>query len=515
MKQLLNKYESIIDLDPSPLEEWRTSKMGYKFDFNADTWILDGSTKINLRRMRKVDNQTSEGLRKTLCRYAEELSASTVDTVFTYLNMYFDYTGETNISIKGLTKWRASLTDETEYRLGGSKAFLIAWNEWRYPGVTNEVVDYLEELTLKGIIKGKAVRRACPYSGPLTSNELGALLDWVSNAFNNGLVSLAEFAYFIAIVFTGRRAAQIRSLRATDLYHRRDANGHDYVVKVPRVKQPGGGFRKVFRHISVNEDLYLLLISQSEASQAEVEQILGRAIPKDLKMEIPIFLNEERTKKLDSIEHLRSQLTDTPDYLHMTASDSMSILKSVSIKNQARSERTGEYINFTSRRFRYTKATNLAKRGISGVALAMALDHSDTQNIDVYTANTEEMAVNIDSIMAPILAPLAQAFVGTLISSERDAIRANDPNSRIINDESNAVGNCGTYAFCVSGYRACYTCTNFQPWRDAPHEEVLQEILSERERQQKAGVSKSVIESTDRLLLAVQQVILLCRSVNY
>lgn len=494
-----------------PIAEWRTSKMGYKFDFNASIWQLDGSISLNLGRMRKMDIQTAEGLRKTLCRYAEELSASSVDTVFTYINMYFDYTNLECITVKGLGKWRASLRDETEYRLGASKAFLIAWNEWGYFGVANEVVDYLDELTLKGIVKGKAVRRACPYSGPLTSNELGALLDWVSNAFNTGLVNLAQFAYFVALVFTGRRSVQIRSLRGVDLIHRNDANGHDYIVKVPRVKQPGVGFRKAFRSLSVTEDLYLLLKNQSEASLAQVERTLGKIIPDALRKEIPIFLHEDRVLDLQSIEQLKSWLTETPDFLHMTTKGSMAILRAVAQKNQARSERTGEFINFTSRRFRYTKATNLAKRGISGVALAMALDHSDTQHIDVYTANTEEMAEQIDAIMAPLLAPLAQAFVGTLISSERDALRANDPHSRIKNDTNNSMGNCGTFAFCASGYRACYTCTNFQPWRDAPHEEVLEEILSERDRQKNAGISREVIGSTDRLLLAVQHVILLCK----
>ena len=491
--------------------DWRTSKMGYKFDFNESIWQLDGSLTLNLGRMRKMETQTSEGLRKTLCRYAEELSATTTSGLLANINMYFDYTGQDSITVKGLAKWRASLTDETECRLGALKAFLTAWNEWGHDGVNNEIVEYLDTLTLKGITKGKAVRRACPYSGPLTSNELGALLDWVSNAFNKGLVSLAQFSYFVALVFTGRRAVQIRSLRAIDLIHRNDANGHDYIVKVPRVKQPGVGFRKAFRSLSVTEDLYILLKNQSEASQVEVERILGKVLPEDLRREIPIFLHEDRVLDLKSLEQLKSWLTETPDFLHMTHNGSMAILKSVAVKNQARSERTGEVINFTSRRFRYTKATNLAKRGISGVALAMALDHSDTQHIDVYTANTEEMAEQIDEIMAPILAPLAQAFVGTLITTERDALRANDPHSRVKNDNNKSVGNCGTFAFCASGYRACYTCTNFQPWRDAPHEEVLEEILNERDRQRDAGVSSGVIGSTDRLLLAVQQVILMCK----
>jgi hypothetical protein len=55
-----------------------------------------------------------------------------------------------------------------------------------------------------------------------------------------------------------------------------------------------------------------------------------------------------------------------------------------------------------------------------------------------------------------------------------------------------------------------HTCLNFQAWRDAPHEEVLEELLVERKRQEELGVSSNVIQSTDLLVLAVQQVILLC-----
>jgi len=486
--------------------DWRVSKMGYRFDFNSDSWQLDGSYVINFRRMRELNEATQEGLRKALCRYAEELSAGTTDSAFSYVNMYCDHTGEKSINVKGLTKWRSTLTPETEYWLGSLKAFLLAWNEWGYSGVDNDVAEYLEEQTLKGMVKGKAVRKACPYSGPLTQIELGALLNWSANAFANRTIDLSQYSYFLTVAFTGRRAVQIRSLRAVDL----DAKGHDYIIKFPRVKQRGVGFREAFRSLSVNEDLYLVLKNQAEASQVYVENLLGKSISPEIRREIPLFLDEDRVNELQDINHLVTCLTKTPDYLHMTHSDSMKILRDVAVRNTARSERTGEFINFTSRRFRYTKGTNLAKRGITGVVLAMALDHSDTQNIDVYTANTEEMAERIDEIMSPVLAPLAQAFAGKLIASERDALRANDPHSRVRNEKSNIVGNCGTHAFCASGYRACYTCLNFQAWRDAPHEEVLEELLVERKRQEELGVSSNVIQSTDLLVLAVQQVILLC-----
>jgi len=491
--------------------DWRTSKMGYKFDFYDDFWQLDGSKVINLGRLRKLDSNTQEGLKQTLCRYAEELSADSTDNNFTKLNMYCDQTGEESISVLGLTKWRASLPPENEWWLGALKGFLIAWNEWGYPGVTDDVVEYLDELTLKGNVKGKAVKRACPYSGPLTQIEQGALVDWASNAFLIKAITLTQFAYFLTLLFTGRRSVQIQALRACDLTFRDDPKGCDYIVKFPRAKQPGGGFRKAFRSLSVNADLYLLLENQSADSQARVERVLGKKLPPAMLRQIPIFLAEERIEGLRDLEHLAKCLDETPDFLHMTKQQAAAVLRVVAIKNMARSERTGEFINFTSRRFRYTKGTNLARRGITGVALAAALDHTDTQNIDVYTENTEEMGQQISAIMAPILAPLAQAFAGKLINSERDALRANDPHSRVKNGISKTVGNCGTFAFCASGYRACYTCVNFQPWRDAPHEEVLNEILSERKRQEELQVSPNVIQSTDRLLLAVQQVILICQ----
>lgn len=489
----------------------RISKMGYEFDENEKLWQLDGSITINLGRMRNLDDATREGLRKSLCRYAEELSGNTTENVFTNFNMYCDYTGEQSVNLGGLSNWRASLTGESEQRLGSLKAFLLAWNEWGHPGVDEDVVKYLEEQTLKGNVKGKAVKKACPYSGPLTQIEMGALLNWASNAFTVKKINLNQYAFFLTLAFTGRRAVQIRSLRSLDLKCREDAKGHDYIVNFPRVKQRGVGFREAFNSMSVNEDLYLILLNKAEASQLHVEQVLGKKLPASIRGQIPIFLAKDRIDELRDIERLVACLDERPDYLHMPFDDAMRVLREVAVKNTAHSERTGEFINFTSRRFRYTKGTNLARRGITGVVLAMALDHTDTQHIDVYTANTEEMAEQIDEIMTPFLAPLAQAFAGKLINSERDALRAKDPNSRVRNDNSQAIGNCGTHAFCASGYRACYTCVSFQAWRDAPHEEVLEEILSERKRQKVFGASSNVIQSTDLLLLAVQQVISLCK----
>lgn len=446
-----------------------------------------------------------------MARYAQELSASITEHMLAYFNNYCDVSGDTCVSVAGLTNWRASLSERDEYKLGALKSFLISWHEWGFPGVDGDVVAYLDELNLKGNIKGAAVAGMCPYSGPLTLMEQQSLLDWASNAFSERLLTLTQYAFFLTLMFTGRRAVQIRYLRAGDLKAREDEQGREYAVKFPRAKQRGSGFRKQFNSMSVVEELYLLLHNQAEASRRAIEGYIGRKVPERLIPQIPIFIETTRAQSVVSIDQLESILRDRADYLHMTEDAGRDLVRHVSVRNQAISERTGEFINFTSRRFRYTKGTNLARRGITGVALAAALDHTDTQNIDVYVENTVETAKQIDEVMAPLLAPLAQAFAGKLIRSEREALRANDPHSRVKNGSSNDVGNCGTHAFCVSGYRACYTCNRFEPWVDAPHEEVRDELLEERRRQQAAGVSKFVMQSTDRTLLAVEQVIQLCR----
>lgn len=494
----------------SNLARWHKSKSGYQFDFHANEWRLDGTTVIYFRRLTAIDSATKEGFRRALCRYAEELSAMHTFNMFNRFNSCIKAIGDEKLTLQGITNYRASFDAQNEYKLGALKGFLLAWREWGFKGVDEDVARHLDEMIFKGNPKGNAVKGACPYSGPLTDNELGALIDWASNAFITGTLNIKEYAYFMTLALTGRRSVQIRSLRSHDLVVREDSKGNDYVINCPRAKQRGTGFREQFIPLPINEDLYLILHNQRNKSIQLIEQRLGEKLSPKLLEEVPIFLEELRVEELLGVGDLKNKLEDTPDYLHMTGESALELLRGVSVKNTACSERTGDYINFTASRFRYTKGTNLARRGISGVALAAALDHSDTQNIGVYVENTEETAKQIDEVMASILAPLAQAFAGKLVASERDALRANDPHSRVKNSKSKNLGNCGTYAFCASGYRACYTCTSFQPWLEAPHEEVLEEVMAERRRQEEASVSANVIQSTDRLLLSVQQVIFMC-----
>jgi hypothetical protein len=176
----------------------------------------------------------------------------------------------------------------------------------------------------------------------------------------------------------------------------------------------------------------------------------------------------------------------------------------------AHSERTGDRLIIGCTRLRRTFATNLAEEGFGPMVLAEALDHSDTQQVGVYARPENETAKVVDEVMAPVLAPLAMAFAGTLVESERDAVRGNDPHSRVKLQTEIGVGSCGNYKFCADGWKSCYVCKNFQPWLDGPHQQALDELLMERRIQQDAGVSQKVISASDRVFLAITQVIQMC-----
>jgi hypothetical protein len=146
------------------------------------------------------------------------------------------------------------------------------------------------------------------------------------------------------------------------------------------------------------------------------------------------------------------------------------------------------------------------------------LDHSDTQNVGVYVASVPEIAERIDRAIAMELAPLAQAFKGALIADESEATRRGDPASRILDpriDRSmKPMGSCGQNSFCgFNAPIACYTCKNFEPWLDGPHEAVLEHLLEKRE-QLLVTTDKRMAAINDRTILAVAEVIQLCRDAN-
>lgn len=491
------------------------SKDGYSFDRNADRWVLNKDIEIAFQKeILALDGRIIEGFRSTLVRYAEELSAHHTS------NMYFQFqrlvrdTECKKIDVPTLLNWKAALGKDHEWYLGALRGFLISWFDYGYYGVTSETVELLESLRLSGNDKGVAVANRCPYSGAFTENEVLAINEELNRLLRDEDISLECYAYVSLTQATARRPVQLRQLKACDLLQNTIQGASSYHLNIPRSKQRGIGFRGAFKRLDITEDLYIILMNLLEIQFAAVESIFQLALDDKDKGYIPLFLDVSYCRHLVSSGASITEILDL-DVMHLAAKDlGQSFMNVFAKKQRAISERTGDIIHITSRRFRHTRGTNLGRKGFGVSIIAEALDHNSSQNVKVYVENTADTVQYIDKTVGKELAQYANAFLGRVIENLEDGERGNDLTARIPNDNNEAIGACGTNNFCVNGYESCYVCHKFRPLLDAPHEQLLEYLYTEKEQRLKNTGSVQYASIKDRLILAVEQVVSMCNEIK-
>ncbi|AOM42445.1 hypothetical protein [Xenorhabdus hominickii] len=107
---------------------------------------------------------------------------------------------------------------------------------WGYPGISKEVLDFLDGLRLRGLEKGKAIKSLDPEEGPLTEIEMSALIDAMMQAYVFGKINLSDYALSTVLVYTGRRPIQITSLKIKDICSHKVGKIHEYWINLPRAK---------------------------------------------------------------------------------------------------------------------------------------------------------------------------------------------------------------------------------------------------------------------------------------
>lgn len=501
----------------------RLSKANYEFEVNDDIWQLDANRSLNfeLLTLLNLDPKFEKNFRLALADYACELSSSYTDNIFRYCRWLFAVGVTNKICEQHIVNYKATLSKSTEYKLGYLRAFILDWYDKEIKGVDKKVVELLSSLKLSGNEKGKAVALGCPYSGAYTFDEQAAFINWYVDAYTEKLISLSDYAFIMALQQTGARPIQLTYLYYGDLVARTEQGVDHFDLQLPNAKKRDEHFRESFQtKKDVGEDLILVLTAQAQQSIKVVEAHFGINLSSEQKKLIPIFINELEVFRLVSFSKFEQLQLKTPDLLCLrTRGKNPSVgeiirrLSRLCPLKTSRIKVEGEfgYLHINPRRFRYTHATNMAMLGASDYGIAEELGHSDTQQVKVYTEFNEEMADRIDSALAPSLVPLSQAFSGTLIDSEKDAIRANDPRSRINSGDGKVVGNCGKFGFCADGTIHCYTCNKFQPWLNAPHKVVLDSVISERDRKRNMGASEFVLQGHNRSIDAIKVVIRQCQ----
>jgi integrase len=494
------------------LPEVVRTRGGVVFDPRQDRWAYRDGVKtvsIDFHAAPALSTKLKTSLKRVLLWYAENSSPNHVQNMHSHFLRFarqLASAGERvieQITDTDVLNYKASLTEANAWYLGSLAGLLKKWHQLGISGVSKSAADLLNELRLKGNPHGVAVLTMDTTVGPFTQVEQEAVQSALNDAYADG--ALEEDMYLLAWLFMamGARPAQYAALKVCDLKRTTTNDGEvSFALKVPRVKQRNGGPRELFTERSlvrqIGEPLH-------EYAQRVRLSFVGTLESPD---QAPLFpARRQGGRRAAPVGY---EYHDTARGISERLSDGLNSLKVLS-------ERTGQPLDITPVRFRRTLGTRAAQEGYGELVIAELLDHTDTQHVGVYVGSVPEIAERIDRAVAMKLAPLAQAFAGILIEDESQASRAGDPTSRIIDlrtDQYKPMGSCGQHSVChFNAPIACYTCKNFEPWLDGPHEALLERLIAERDRLL-ATTDQRIAAVNDRTILAVAQVVQLCQEGN-
>jgi integrase len=494
------------------LPEQVRTRDGAVFDPRLSRWVYrDGvfDASLNFDSLKVLSETLVHSLKSTLVWYAENRSARYVANLFTLAEHFARFLGSTtdapvpSISSAELINYRSALgADSRQWYLAHLAGLLKKWHALGFVGVTDDANLFLNQVRLKGNRTGAAVLTMDSHDGPYTDIELNGIQAALNEAYAAGNVDLESYLLAWLFMLLGQRPVQYTALKVCDVGVGRTPEGDAvYSLRVPRAKQRQARLRSQFKERILIASIGELLVEYAGQIRS---QFVGRLADPS---QAPLFPARSVCQRSHGFEY------------HVTAEYLSKRVRKALYKLDVRSERTGERVHITPLRFRRTVGTRAAEEGFGELIIAELLDHTDTRNVGVYVQATPVIVERIDRAIAMQMAPLAQAFAGVLIRDESQATRGNDPSSRIVDlriDRSvRPMGSCGQHDFCgLAAPIACYTCKNFQPWLDGPHEAVLGHLLAKRE-QLLTTTDARIASVNDRTILAVAEVIRRCDEVRH
>ncbi|MCF8206484.1 MAG: hypothetical protein K9J82_15480 [Methylotenera sp.] len=524
------------------------TRYGVEFDARERWWLIDGKRGIDVESLRSlVAPSLRPGLVATLRYAAQKYSWSTLAQYRAALKSFqkecFPSRKIAAWTIEDIRRYRAKLIAEfgCEDYLCHLRSLLVKWHSGRQPGVTDSLIASLGEMRLKLHQTGRAVRAMDPDSGPLTPEESHSLLSGLFDAAEAGKLSLSSFSLAYLHVSTGRRPIQSASLKCKDVIQTfGDAepgfpSGQPiYLLAVPRAKQRGHTLRETRRAIDLTASNFQVFSAQRDDVQRIFQGMLDEAGWQlqlvDLRAllgELPLYPSwRSVTEALELASQMRRaghhgkalealSLDAQGMAWHRSASTQSDRISAVCDSVGAKG-RNGQPLRIGATRLRHTKGTDLAREGLSSHLIAWLLDHSTSRSADIYVDNLPEHAAEIDRAVSksPTLQRFAEAFRGTLVDSEEDAIGGSDPEQSRLAYRGKGAATCGHLKQCgLDGGvpHACYTCSHFQPWLDGPHEQFLSDLQAERAHVvAELGVESPIAKRRDKLIAAVENVVHLC-----
>lgn len=494
---------------------------GYTVDLKNDTWLIFGShDKIRANRFEKLPLH----IRRSIELYiADQIKFLSPNTAYNSSNRLEKLT---KIKIKNHYDEITSTLKHTIARdvgnfceLEGIENFMNyesdvrRWYAWctdmGFPGFDPEEADKLADLIIGNNAKGVAVLSQDPNEGPITDVDFIALTDKLRDQATSQtpILTLQEQCVIWLFIALGSNPRNIAFLNEEDLRVEVDDQDDNsvYTLSVPRIKKRGRGIREEVKERKIAPFLGRMLEELIEHNKKIREHF---DVWEKQDFHKPLLMRSEPSKWLE---------TDASHYAwHFEASELTTIVRTACHKLDVRtSVDPNEPLHVTPRRLRYTFATRLVNDGASPQQVAEALDHSDLQNVHIYFDVHSEMVRHLDRANTQLIA-VAQMFLGKLVAHESEAERGDDPASRIYPPAAarlaKPVGSCGSFGYCgLYAPLACYTCSNFRPWKDGPHQAVFDVLMDERERKLEAGADPKNTQINDNTIRAIAHVVELCK----
>lgn len=308
--------------------------------------------------------------------------------------------------------------------------------------------------------------------GPFVQHEIQA----IAEGLDDEDITAEERAMVRLLMCFGLRPIQVRLLREDDLVF--DPITEEHYLQVPRVKGKRARHRR--KHFTRRGPLTPELVADIEA-----------------------MLNDERrlvpprgcARALFRAQRAHPHVLAGPfrEYAyHANRNYVSTMLGHAEMKLNIPSRYTGERLNLTAYRFRYTIATTMVLNGCSPADVAMALDHDSLESVHHYFRYTDDVAEYLD------------ATIGGSEDHQRASAQwagfVDDDypqGSTIRLDDVAGLGKCLKDAPCAYHPAvSCYGCRRFKPFKGGDHAAALGNIetLVERYRDTSSGPVKQQLD---------------------
>jgi integrase len=486
----MNDHVRLMDGEAVEVPEFTRDVSGHVVDLRPAKWRLNSTTSqdtlLDWSKLGGCDESSMAALRLHIVRLIETNGTAHVSNAFRVLSTFLvalrDHRHPADPSLANLM-WH--LEQLRKRRLGYQFHYVKQWYissaDRLLEGFDDEVVFALEDLSVGGNAKGFAVLSADPERGPLTEFEETALRQALLR--DDGPIE-QRAALWLAFAF-GTNPANLGLLREEDFirFHFPDATPSAYFLNIPRIKkrQPE---RTEFKKRAVDNPL-ALVIEELIARNAEMSK-------------------DDVVRPLFRLAEPRRTLLDGPlaDYAQHPSSTMMTNLIGECVARlHVKSPRTGEPLKVTSRRLRYTFASKMVRMGTPARELAELLDHTDTQQVQVYYKADSRFVERLDRTIAENIGPTVRAFMGQIVDRQNRTI------DLIPFRDLPELGQCGASFVCgLSAPKNCYVCRKFKAFKDGAHTIVLEELLDERNELLEAG-DERMAQQLDTTILAVGEVV--------